>query len=172
MRSPEFSPRRGVARLYFAYFNRQPDKGGFDFWTRQISSGAASLESASQAFALSPEFQQTYGSLSDAEFVVLVYNNVLARRPDTGGFRFWLAQLEAGLNRGRLMTLFSESPENIALSRVAVDVTVTYDGMLQREPDTTGFIFWRDQIAGDVNALTTLIRQFYFSLEYAERVTR
>jgi hypothetical protein len=172
MRSPEFSPRRGVARLYFAYFNRQPDKGGFDFWTRQIAIGARSLESASQFFSQSPEFQQTYGSLSDAEFVVLVYNNVLARRPDTNGFRFWLAELEAGLNRGRLMTLFSESPENIGLSRAAVDVTVTYDGMLQREADVGGFVFWRDRIAGDDNALNTLIRQFYFSPEYAERVTR
>ncbi len=172
MRSPEFSPRRGVARLYFAYFNRQPDKGGFDFWTRQISSGAGSLENASQFFARSAEFQQTYGDLSDGEFVVLVYNNVLARRPDTDGYRFWLSQLGAGMARGRLMTLFSESPENIALSRAAVDVTVTYDGMLQREADPGGFIFWRDQIAGDVNALPSLIRQFYFSQEYADRVTR
>ncbi len=172
MRSPEFSPRRGVARLYFAYFNRQPDKGGFDFWTRQISSRAGSLESASQSFALSAEFQRTYGSLSNAEFVVLVYNNVLARRPDDGGFRFWLAELNGGMPRGRLMTLFSESPENIVLSRPAVDVTVTYDGMLQRSSDASGFIFWRDQIAGDENALPSLIRQFYFSLEYAERVTR
>ncbi len=98
MRSPEFSPRRGVARLYFAYFNRQPDKGGFDFWTRQISSGAGSLESASQSFALSAEFQRTYGSLSNAEFIVLVYNNVLARRPDTGGFGFWLAELDKGMH--------------------------------------------------------------------------
>ncbi len=171
MRSPEFSPRRSVARLYFAYFNRQPDKSGFDFWTRQIATGAGTLESASQSFALSPEFARTYGSLTDAEFVVLVYNNVLGRRPDQAGFVFWLDQLNRGLQRGRLMTLFSESPENIELSRAAVDVTVTYDGMLQREADASGFLFWRDQIAGDPNSLTTLIRQFYFSPEYAGRIT-
>lgn len=171
MRSPEFSPRRAVARLYFAYFNRQPDKGGFDFWTRQIGTGAASLENASQSFALSPEFARTYGSLSDAEFIVLVYNNVLGRRPDQAGFLFWLDQINSGMQRGRMMTLFSESPENIELTRSAVDVTVTYDGMLQRESDAGGFNFWRDQIAGDPNSLSTLIREFYFSPEYAGRIS-
>jgi len=172
MRSPEFAPRRSVARLYFAYFNRQPDKGGFDFWTRQISTGAAVLENASQSFALSPEFARTYGALNDAEFIVLVYNNVLARRPDQGGFEFWLDQLASGLPRGTMMTLFSESPENIPLSRPAVDVTVTYDGLLQRAPDVEGFLFWTDRVNAGGTGLTELIRQFYFSLEYADRVNR
>lgn len=172
MRSPEFSPRRSVARLYFAYFNRQPDKGGFDFWTRQISSGAAVLENASQSFAQSPEFADTYGSLNDAEFIVLVYNNVLARRPEQGGFEFWLDQLTDGLPRGTMMTLFSESPENIPLSQPAVDVTVTYDGLLQREADVEGFRFWTGRVSSENAGLTELIRQFYFSLEYADRVNR
>lgn len=172
MRSPEFAPRRAVARLYFAYFNRQPDKGGFDFWTRQISTGAAVLENASQSFAQSPEFASTYGSLNDAEFIVLVYNNVLARRPDQGGFEFWLDELADGLPRGTMMTLFSESPENIPLSRPAVDVTVTYDGLLQRAPDVEGFRFWTGRVGDGGTGLTELIRQFYFSLEYADRVNR
>ena len=172
MRSPEFAPRRSVARLYFAYFNRQPDKGGFDFWTRQISSGAATIENTSQSFAQSQEFADTYGSLNDAEFIVLVYNNVLGRRPDQGGFEFWLDMINDGLPRGSVMTAFSESPENIELSRASVDVTVTYDGLLQREADVEGFRFWADRVSAENTGLTELIRQFYFSEEYADRVNR
>jgi len=44
-----------------------------------------SLDEISDAFASSPEFQQTYGSLNNAEFVTLVYRNVLGRDPEPGG---------------------------------------------------------------------------------------
>ncbi|MDA3041322.1 MAG: fibronectin type III domain-containing protein, partial [Actinomycetota bacterium] len=37
MRSPEFSPRRAISRLYLAYFNRRPDKAGLDFWTAELA---------------------------------------------------------------------------------------------------------------------------------------
>ena len=194
MRSPEFAPRRAVARMYFAYLNRQPETGGFDFWTRQIATGQAVIEDVSQAFALSPEFlnatriEDPAGSgefrpLTDGEFIVYVYSAVLNRRPDQGGFEFWLDRLNDGLNRGTLMTSFSESPENVERSRSAVDVTVTYFGLLQRPPETTcnttadpdcisGFAFWTNRVNTTDTGLTQLIREFYFSQEYADRVNR
>jgi len=192
MRSPEFAPRRAVARMYFAYLNRQPDVSGFDFWTRRIATGQSVIEDVSQDFALSPEFlaatrieepagSGTFRPLTDGEFIVYVYSAVLNRRPDQGGFEFWLDRLNDGLNRGTLMTLFSESPENVELSRSAVDVTVTYFGLLQRAPETTcnttadpncisGFAFWTNRVNTTDTGLTQLIREFYFSQEYADRV--
>lgn len=194
MRSPEFAPRRAVARMYYAYLARQPDPGGFDFWTRRIARGQATIEDVSQEFALSPEFIQAtriedppesgqFRPLTDAEFIVYVYSALLNRRPDQEGFEFWLDRLNSGLNRGTLMTSFSESPENIELSRSAVDVTVTYFGLLQRAPETEcneelnpgcvpGFEFWTGEVSGSGGGLTNLIRQFYFSPEYADRVNR
>ncbi len=178
MRSPEFSPRRAVTRLYYAYFDRQPDLAGVDFWAAEIAAGRADVSSVSDFFASSTEFDDTYGSLNDAEFIVLVYNNVLGRRPDQAGFVFWLAQLEAGFTRGDLMLNFSESPENVEATQVQVDVTVTYLGLLRRPPETTcgrpgcvpGFQFWRGEIRSDPNGLDRLIRSFFASDEYAQRV--
>ena len=69
------------------------------------------------------------------------------------------------------MTLFSESPEFIGVSRAHVDVVVTYRGLLNRLPDSDGYSFWRDRIASDPDALGTLIRLFFTSPEYAERIT-
>lgn len=171
MDSPEFSPRRRVARIFLAYFNRQPDKAGFDYWTQQLATDQATLQAVSNSFAASAEFQQTYGSLTNAQFVVLVYNNVLNRNPpDLAGFVYWLDLLDRKVvNRGEMMTQFSESAEFVAKSRPAVDVTVTYDGLLQREADTAGFKFWRDLIRNDADSLNTLIRAFYESDEYALR---
>jgi hypothetical protein len=171
MNSPEFSPRRSISRLYLAFFDRAPDQGGFDFWAERIRSGRANLDTISQQFVQSPEFRSTYGSLSDGEFIALVYNNVLLRRPDQNGFDFWSARLAAGMTRGELMTRFSESPEFVNSSRPAVDVIVTYRGMLNREPDSGGFAFWVGRISNDQNSLRTLIAGFYSSLEYAGRIT-
>lgn len=170
MRSAEFAPRRSVARLYLAFFERAPDLGGFDYWTQQISAGSANLDNVSQSFVGSPEFVATYGSLTDAQFIELVYQNVLDRSPDQAGYDFWLGQMANGMTRGEVMTRFSESPEFVNQTTADVDVIVTYRGMLDRQPDQAGYDFWVGQIGSDPNSLGTLIDNFYRSVEYAERV--
>ena len=110
--TPSSTTNGSIYRLYMAYFKRLPDQGGFDDWVAQRNAGR-SLDSISEQFATAPEFQQTYGSLSDAEFVDLLYLNVLARQADAGGRADWIAQLRAGSTRGEVMTGFSESAEFI-----------------------------------------------------------
>ncbi len=62
-------------------------------------------------FAASPEFQERYGQLGNGEFVDLVYANMMRRKPDAGGRTYWINQLEGGMNRGRVMSFFGDSPE-------------------------------------------------------------
>lgn len=104
------STEGAIYRLYLAYFLRPADEGGSAFWTQQALDGS-SLTSISNAFARSPEFTDRYGDLDDAEFIELVYANVLGRTPDTDGERFWLDRMSAGVSRGDVMLAFSESPE-------------------------------------------------------------
>ncbi|MEM9130710.1 MAG: DUF4214 domain-containing protein [Actinomycetota bacterium] len=99
-----------VARLYKAYFRRDADRDGLRYW---IGSGL-SYAAVSDAFAASEEFQATYGSLTDEQFVELVYTNVLGRSPDAAGRSYWVGQLGRGTPRGAAMLGFSESPEFIA----------------------------------------------------------
>lgn len=101
---------QGVERLYLAYFLRDPDPSGLSYWNEQRAAGMA-LGTISDQFATSGEFQSRYGALSDRDFVALVYQNVLSRAPDAGGYAYWLAQMAAGMTRGTLMTGFSESAE-------------------------------------------------------------
>ncbi len=171
MRSPEFAPRRPVARLYLAYFERNPEPGGFDYWTGLLASGQTNLESISQEFSKSQEFVNTYGALSNADFVSLVYQNVLGRDGEADGVAYWNSQLDGGLNRGSMMTLFSESAENLNTTSALVDVIVTYRGMLNRPPDESGQAYWTAQIAGNPDAIFSLVGGFYVSAEYGNRVT-
>ncbi len=100
-----------VVRLYSAYLSRPPDAEGFNYWLNFYENGVG-LEEISENFALSQEFINTYGSLTSAEFVTLIYQNVLGRAPDQVGFNYWKGLLDSGaLSYGGTMLSFSESKE-------------------------------------------------------------
>jgi hypothetical protein len=125
-----------VARLYWAYFLRIPDKAGLDYWIAQ-KRGGRSLTSISQAFAVSPEFRTLYGTLTNRQFVERVYVNVLGRPGEPDGVTYWTDQLTSGARtRGTVMTGFSESPEYRTRMRASVDVAVVASALLRRKPTT------------------------------------
>lgn len=103
-------PTGTVYRLYRAYFLREPDAAGFEFWLSRYRAGQ-SLTSIADAFAQSREFRGAYGSVADRDFVSLVYRNVLGRTPDRAGYDYWVVKLVTGLSRGSLMINFSDSAE-------------------------------------------------------------
>jgi len=157
-----------VVRLYFAYFLRIPDYEGLMYWINVYKSGW-SLEAISDSFAGSEEFQQTYGALSNEAFVNLVYQNILGRAPDPGGYAFWVGELNSGRRtRGQVMIGFSESPEYKGLTGHEVYVTMMYIGMLRRAPEEEGFNFWVNYLDSGNSGLA-LIDGFLYSQEYADR---
>lgn len=157
-----------VARLYFAYFLRIPDYDGLRHWIGQFKAGM-SLGQVSASFAESPEFALRYGTLSNPEFVSLVYANVLGRAPDAVGLAYWNSQLESGaIDRGALMLAFSESPEYRTRIASETYVTMIYVGMLRRSPDPGGFAFWVGHDEGGGTG-PGLIDGFLASAEYRNR---
>ncbi|MGF1595854.1 MAG: polysaccharide deacetylase family protein [Acidimicrobiales bacterium] len=115
---PQYWHRFQIARLYRAYFDRQPDAGGWDYWNRVYSSWVP-LTDISWSFAASAEFNLA-GGRDDAEFVSFIYREVLDREPDPGGFQYWRDQLSRGLSRGAMVLYFSESLEFIERTVQAV----------------------------------------------------
>ena len=167
--SEEFRARIApIVRLYFAYFLRIPDYEGLMFWINAYNSGG-SLEAISDFFAGSEEFQQHYGALSNEGFVNLIYQNILGRAPDPGGYAFWVGELNSGRwTRGQVMIGFSESAEYKGLTSHEVYVTMMYVGMLRRSPEEAGFNFWVNYLDSGNSGLA-LIDGFLNSQEYADR---
>ena len=159
--------RAPVIRLYAAYFDRLPDSGGLTYWANKLKAGTK-LSKASSTFAASSEFKRKYGNLSNKDFVLLIYANVLKRTPDTTGVSYWTKKLDAGMARGAVMTNFSESSENKRKTTNAVDVVLVYTGMLRRVP--TG-----PQLAAEValldasTPLTDLVGRLLVSPAYEAR---
>lgn len=104
-----------VYRLYQAAFNRTPDKVGLGFWISMIDNGL-SLDAIAREFVASDEFKTLYGAAPSTEVLInAIYQNVLHRAPDKGGFDFWLDVMSNhGVTPSVLVTEFSESAENKA----------------------------------------------------------
>lgn len=84
-------------RLYRAIFGREPDLSGAQYWILQNQQGL-SVDDIAFYFADSPEFRLRFGqSLSDADFLNLVYQNTLNRGPDPVGAAYWLDVMDDGL---------------------------------------------------------------------------
>jgi Domain of unknown function (DUF4214) len=166
--SPEFQTGvPSIVRLYLGFFNRIPDSNGLRGWVATMR-GGASIASIATSFASSAEFTQTYGALSNAQFVTLVYQNVLGRAPDANGNAGWLAQLNNGVSRGQVMTGFTESLENQMRTAPNVFVIMMYEAMLRRAADPAGYLHWVDYINRGQSALD-ITRGFLVSAEYHYR---
>ncbi len=105
------SPYEGqVYRAYQGVFGREPDLGGFDIFISALEVGLLDLQGIINDFTGSPEFQATYGELSNRDFVELLYTNVLPGNEDAVGRAAFTAALDAGdLTRAQVVLDFTES---------------------------------------------------------------
>ena len=116
-------------RIYKAAFNRTPDEGGLGYWIGQMDLGKTLVE-VSAGFIDSDEFRASYGtSPSNGEFLTKVYNNVLGRDPDSGGYDWWVDQLANNPEKTweKVMADFSEGTENQANVLELIGNGVQYD---------------------------------------------
>lgn len=170
-----------IFRIYQATLGRAPDSGGLRFWAEQLA-GGQDLQAVAAQFISSAEFQSRFGAPDNAGFVQLLYNNVLGREPDAGGFDFWLGQLNSGRSVPEVVLGFSESAEFISATELTASTFATYtlngdlDGQvfrlyqttLGRAPDEGGFLFWTDRLfAGQT--LSSMAEEFIRSAEFQAR---
>ncbi len=85
-------------RLYRAFLSREPDIEGAKYWIGQTRSGAT-LDDLAYGFARSDEFVTEYGDLNNDDFLTLIYDNMLGRVADQGGFDYWLGEMNGGLTQ-------------------------------------------------------------------------
>lgn len=166
--SPEFSETGlYIIKLYVAVLRRDPDFDGWDYWSNALRSGVAPVTMLN-TFLTSEEFQSTYGSLGNADFVTLVYRNVLGRDPDAGGMSYWLGLLNSGaVTRAAMMHGFVVSAEFDAGIRNRAYAMLLYMGFLRRSPEPSGLAYWTDAITN--SSLAATVNAFITSQEYMAR---
>lgn len=160
-------PARGIQRyqiirLYIAYFDRAPDAPGLAYWEAQMK-GGRSLKSVSAFFAKSSEFKETYDDLSNAEFVALIYQNVLDRSSaGDPGAAFWTHELDtAKRTRGDVMVGFSESDEGRRLRRGDAVTSDLWLAMVKTPLSKANMAGYARHILGDGNPGTLGLHFLY-----------
>jgi serralysin len=101
-------------RIYKAAFDRAPDYEGLGFWYHNMEKSGAPLTAVAEGFINSDEFRLMYGaSPADSTFLTLLYQHLLDRNPDQGGYDFWMNSLQE-ISKAEVLAYFSESAENKA----------------------------------------------------------
>jgi len=180
-----------VREYYLAILDREPDKGGWEYWTSEIERIMALGIYVGEGFQAEARFffnSQEYldKGKSDKEFVIDLYQTFLQREPDETGLRYWVEELSC-LTRNMLITQFAYSDEfkQYMTKLFGPDTTRPennmvndfYRGLLGRFPDDEGYKAWLEQMrkaqckgAGVVQELSyKLSLLFVQSAEYRER---
>ena len=94
---------QALIELYVAYFNRIPDSEGLAYWIDQLSNGKSISQIADsfyQAGLLYPELTGYSKDMSNADFVRIVYKNVLGRSgstaPTDNEVAYWTNDIASG----------------------------------------------------------------------------
>lgn len=138
-----------VTRLYYATFNRMPDRAGLVHWARVLEVGEMTAERVAAAFASAGEFNSTYGSLTNAQFVTQMYRNTLGRDPDQGGLDYWTGQLNGGLTRGQALLAFADSAEFKERMANHVEIVRLFHGLFARLPSGAELANWLEFLRGE-----------------------
>src|SRR5207237_3478909 len=71
-----------LVELYIAFFNRVPDSEGMTYWLGRVAAGATTLSVANNFYDAAVQYSSLTGysaSMSNADFVGVIYKNVLGR---------------------------------------------------------------------------------------------
>ena len=98
-----------ITRFYRLCLNRNPDPEGLNNWVKTILSGSNTGADLAHGFIYSNEFIN-FGT-SNAAYLEVLYEAFFNRKPDSGGFKTWLAELENGKPRWHVLYGFIFSEE-------------------------------------------------------------
>ncbi len=146
-----------VARLYHAFFGREPDDEGFRHWVRQYQTGSMSLEQIADGFLRSREFASRQ-IVSNQAFVDWRYTDVLG--PDVPRTRAddWVRTLNAGYSRSTAVLTFTESFEYVRRTSTVKPLA----GYLRWYPSGTHWYCGTGPATRPVNPLTGALWADYY----------
>lgn len=165
-------------RLYDAVFDRPADAAGLASVVLRLDQGLPLSQIAGTLY-YSAEGQATFGSLSNQQFISLLYRTALNREADPAGLAFWTGQLSS-MQRSEVIVAFAESAEHRAVmgepstgsmwvaDAEALFIARLYDATLDRAPDAAGLVAWLGILDGGASR-AQVVEAFVGSPEFALR---
>jgi hypothetical protein len=139
------SNRWFAMQQYRDFLAREGDAVGITAWTNFLGNASASRAQATRGFFDSAEFQNAFAPLAR------LYLSYFNRYPDYAGLNGWVQARKNGQGLDTISQSFASSAEfTLRYGSVSNDqfVTLAYQNVLGRAPDTAGYNHW-------LNLLTT-----------------
>lgn len=176
-----------VNRLYVNLLQREADDSGLVSWTDVLKSGKEQGVKVAQGFIDSKEFKSR--TISNTEYIKILYRTFLGREADSSGLNSWLSVLDSGLSRMHVFRGFAESDEFTKICQqygiqrgnavlmapmdqnegVTKFVARCYELCLGRKGDENGLNGWCNQILTGANTPKQAAYGFVFSNEFKSK---
>ena len=151
-----------AAQQYRDFLAREADADGLNFWTTQLNSGAQSRGAMVEGYFNSAEFQAAIAPVTRLYFAYFL------RIPDYGGLQHWIGQFKSGQSLAQISQAFAASDEfrlrygSLGNSQF---VTLVYNNVLGRAPDSAGLAHWTQQLQNGLSRGDMMVA-FSESAEY------
>ena len=188
IKNTEASINGFVVRLYRNVLNREPDDGGFGYWTKGIKNKSITGSTAVKGFFLSKEI--TNKNISNEDFVKLLYLTILNRNADKGGLKYWVDQLNVKMTREYVVNGFINSKEfgdlcnKYGVNRgtssatkyyrdksynVTAFVSRMYTKALGRQAEINGLEYWCKNLIDKTDTGASIVKGFFQSKEFENK---
>lgn len=158
-------------RLYEGIFGREPDDGGYKYWTQKMAGDRTKPSEVAKSML---DAQSATAGLSNQDFVAKLYTVSLKRTADKGGLDYYTGKLDKNQwTRERLMQHFagvSKVDYNVInLLMTASDnqtfVEQLYASLFGRQGDDAGVQYWTNQINQGKQGKNNVLAAFAASSE-------
>ncbi|SCP96722.1 glycosyl hydrolase family 95 catalytic domain-containing protein [Anaerobium acetethylicum] len=176
-----------VIRLYEKVLGRTAAAEEISYYTTSLNAKEKTGADVGRGFVFSPEF--TGRSLSNGEYVEMLYETFMGRASDEEGKAYWTNFLDNGVSRLYVFRGFVESAEyteicesyGISRGSVALEAPMDqnpnltmyvfrlYDKALGRAAETEGLNFYAGEIGSGRMAPLQAAQNFIFSSEFRDR---
>lgn len=93
-----------IQKVYIAYYGRPGDPPGVEYWCGRFVE-ESNLDSIIEAFGATPEFNASYGGLSNDQLIDTIFLQMFGRDPDEAGKSFYSNKLSSGESSLQTITL-------------------------------------------------------------------
>ena len=176
-----------VVRMYDKFLSRSADAEGLDVWYNKLVSHEMEAADIVDGFLSSKEFQAK--ELNTEEYLNILYEGIMGRKPDSTGMTEWTQTLENGVSRKYISAQFINSQEfiklcdtykvskgNISLTEnrdqnydVTQFVSHFYNYCLERSGDVKGLNDWTGWLLGKSMTGVDIAHGFLFSNEFVSK---
>ncbi|MBO7424641.1 MAG: DUF4214 domain-containing protein [Clostridiales bacterium] len=175
-----------VSRLYTVVLGREAESEGLKYWSDLLNSKKTDGATTAKNFFDSAEFSSK--SLSNEEYLAILYKTFFNREMDEGGRDYWLGELSSGTSSNTVLGGFINSNEwkevcnsyGIAPGSVVISgssntndeisgfASRLYTTILCRDAEESGLEYWSSELRAKRVTGTTAAYNFVFSQEFLD----